>query len=513
MNRNKNQESSERPKSFSPSEGGATSTHRIDMPSSESLTYTSTADWMVLREDEEPVAEIFYVYYHRYEEPRPDRPVTFVFNGGPGAASAYLHMGAVGPNRVSFGPNGELPESPIELEENMDTWLAFSDLVFIDPMGTGFSRPVYSEKDQGNSHNGKNEKNHGGEATNDSEETEQEFYKMDRDLDALGEFIQKFLSQFQRWDSPKYIAGESYGGFRVAKMTRKLQEDEGVGLNGAILISPALEIDALLGSDYDLLHWIDVFPTMVAAAFIHGRSTAFDGDSTLQEVLSTGEQFATNQLSRLLAAGEGMNPEERQSILEDMQSLLGLPMDFLEKTGGRIPLDQFSRTLLEDERVFCGLYDASITTVDPFPDRNQYEGPDPTLVGTSRIFTSAINVQLRKYLDVETSRDYHLLRDKVMQLWEMDDDDKHAFEGVEGATDDLRYGMALNPDMDVMISHGYFDLITPYFASNRLSQLMKLTEEQQNQITLNHYEGGHMFYTWSDSRTTFRDDIQALMTE
>jgi len=487
---------------------GAQTTHTLDRPDADSLTYTATTDWMILREDEQPVAELFYVYYHRYEEPRPDRPITFVFNGGPGAASAYLHMGALGPLRIAFETDGDRPDPPVELEENGDTWLSFSDLVFIDPMGTGFSRPVDSgdAPDDG-------DKPARGNADEDADPEERAFYSMDRDLDALGEFIQKFLSRHHRWDAPTYIAGESYGGFRVAKMTRKLQEENGVGLNGAILISPALEMNALTGSDYDLLHWINVFPSMVAAAFIHEQSTAFDESDTLQNALSTGEQFAAGPLPRLLAMGEAMPAEERQNVLENMQSLLGLPMTFLEKTGGRVPLEPFSRKLLSEERTFCGLYDASVTAVDPYPDRDRYEGPDPTLSGISRLFTSAINILLRDHLEVDTTRDYHLLRDKISELWQMDDDEKHAFEDLEGATDDLRYGMALNPDMDVMISHGYFDLVTPYFASNRLLHLMKLTEDLREQITLNHYEGGHMFYTWDTSRSSFTEDIRALMAK
>ncbi|MEO0408874.1 MAG: peptidase S10, partial [Cyanobacteria bacterium P01_A01_bin.135] len=196
------------------------------------LVYTAVAEWQILRDRDKPVAELFHVAYLADGEAANQRPLTFVFNGGPGAASAYLHMGALGPKRVYFNPDGSLPQPPVQVVDNAETWLAFTDLVFIDPVGTGFSRSL--EEDE--------KPNDKPVSTPDEDKPkETKFWSVDRDLKALGEFIQGFLSRQQRWLSPIFIAGESYGGFRVARLVKHLQQDYGVGLSGAILISPAME--------------------------------------------------------------------------------------------------------------------------------------------------------------------------------------------------------------------------------------------------------------------------------
>ncbi len=215
---------------------------------------------MVLRKKEKPSAEVFSVSYVAAD--RDDRPVTFVFNGGPGASSAYLHMGTVGPKRVAFPPDGTIPTLPVQLIDNDASWLGFTDLVFIDPVGTGFSRIIES-------------KDTGDDKKKDAADPK-EYFGVKRDLEAMGEFMSRWLSTHKRWGSPVFIAGESYGGFRVAKLARMLQEGPGIGLNGAILISPALEFATLTATDYDVLPWIDWVPTMAAAAHHHGKSRAFD---------------------------------------------------------------------------------------------------------------------------------------------------------------------------------------------------------------------------------------------
>jgi carboxypeptidase C (cathepsin A) len=221
------------------------------------IQYTATAKWIVLRKKEKPAAEIFSVSYIAGGADR-SRPVTFVFNGGPGASSAYLHMGAVGPQRVDFPADGTLPALPARLVVNESSWLAFTDLVFVDPVGTGFSRIIEPEKKG-------DEKDKKPEDAPDPKE----YFGYKRDLESLCEFMGRWLSDNRRWGSPVFIAGESYGGYRVGRLARVLQESAGIGLNGAVLISPALEISALAFTDYDVLSWIDRVPTMAAAAMHH----------------------------------------------------------------------------------------------------------------------------------------------------------------------------------------------------------------------------------------------------
>lgn len=465
-------------------------------PDGTSLAYTATGSWMVLRKNEKPAAEVFSVSY--VVDGGGDRPVTFVFNGGPGASSAFLHVGTVGPRRVAFPADGSLPPMPAELVDNDASWLGFTDLVFVDPVGTGFSRII----EPGNEEDDKSK---------DAPDPK-EYFGLKRDLEAMGEFMSRWLSSHGRWGSAVFVAGESYGGFRVGKLVRLLQETTGVGLNGAILISPALEFAPLTATDYDVLPWIDKLPTMAAAAAHHGRSRAFAPGTELQEVLAAAEEFATGDYATFLTRGAALATGERERILNRLADLIGLTPEYVVRSEGRITMAAFSRELLRDERKVVGLYDATITAVDPFPDRDPFSGPDPTLAGYSAAYTAAINRLLRSEIGVETDREYKLLSYEVNNDWKIDQQ-RHALAGPEGATDDFRYGMALNPHMKALITHGRHDLVTPYFASDRLRNLMRLDEQMAGRLRVQHFGGGHMFYAWEASRQEFRNAVAAFVTD
>jgi carboxypeptidase C (cathepsin A) len=466
--------------------------------------YTATAKWIVLRKKEKPAAEIFSVSYVA-DGGDERRPVTFVFNGGPGAASAYLHMGAVGPKRVDFPPDGTLPTMPPRLVENEASWLAFSDLVFVDPVGTGFSRIV--EKDGGEA---KNEK--GKEPSKDEAVDPKEFFGYKRDLESLCEFMSRWLSEHRRWGSPVFIAGESYGGYRVGRLARQLQETAGIGLNGAILISPALEITGLQPTDYDILGWADRVPTMTAAALFHGRSRAFRKGTSLEKALRAAEEFATGDYASFLARGASMPGKERERILSRLADLVGLPPEIVNRADGRVGILTFVRELLRDERRVLGLYDTTITATDPFPDRDGMPWADPTLSGIAPAYTTAVNRMLRSEIGVETDREYTLLSYEVNLAWK-NDAEHHAFAPPPGATDDFRYGMALNPHLKAFVTHGQYDLVTPYFTSDRLRNLMRLDPQTAGRLTVQHYGGGHMFYAWESSRRAFSDAIAAFVAD
>lgn len=465
----------------------------------ESIEYEATAKWLVLRKKEKPAAEIFSVSYVA-RNGNAERPVMFVFNGGPGASSAYLHLGVVGPQRVAFPADGTLPEMPPRLVQNEASWLAFADLVFVDPVGTGFSRVIENEKD--GDKDGKKE-----DATDPKE-----YFGQKRDLESLCEFMGRWLSGNGRWGSPVFIAGESYGGYRVGRLVRMLQETTGIGLNGAILISPALEISTLIPSDYDVLPWIDGLPTMAAAAAHHGRSRVFAAGAALEDVLAEAETFATGDYASFLTRGASMSPDERDRILSRLADLVGLSVDFVTRAEGRVTARAFARELLRDERKVLGLYDATITVTDPFPDRDAFTGPDPTLSGISPAYTMAINRQLRSEIGVETDREYTLLSYEVNEAWK-EDTEQSFFAPPTGATDDLRYGMSLNPHMKAFITHGRYDLMTPYYASDRLRNLMRLDPEMAGRLTVRHFGGGHMFYAWEGSRRDFTESIAAFVAD
>ena len=466
------------------------------------LDYTASARWIVLRKKEKPAAELFSVSYVAHGDD-PGRPVMFVFNGGPGASSAFLHLGAVGPQRVVFPPDGTLPQMPPQLVQNEASWLAFADLVFVDPVGTGFSRVIDDEK---RDEPAKDDK----QARDTPDPTE--YFGQKRDLESLCEFMGRWLSSHGRWGSPVFIAGESYGGYRVGRLVRMLQETTGIGLNGAILISPALEFASLAPNDYDVLTWVDLLPTMAAAAAHHGRSRAFAPGAPLDEVLGEAEAFASGEYASFLIRGASMAGDEKDRAVARLADFLGLPVETVARAEGRIGPRTFARELLRDERKVLGLYDATITVTDPFPDRDSFGGPDPTLSGISPAYTMAINRQLRSEIGVETDREYTLLSYEVNTAWK-EDTDQHFFAPPVGATDDFRYGMSLNPHLKAFITHGRYDLVTPYHASDRLRNLMRLDPDTAGRLTVRHFGGGHMFYAWETSRRSFTEAIASFVAD
>jgi len=356
---------------------------------------------------------------------------------------------------------------------------------------------VIQSPEKSNTQDGKSEENQ-------LTEKSREYWKIKRDLESLAEFISSFLSRHHRWDSPVFVAGESYGGFRGAKLARLMQETYGVGLNGAILISPALEFALLDESDYDVLPWIDRIPSMAGAALHHGRS-ASTGKADLWEVLKSAEDFATGDLATLLVRGSALPESARKRTMHRLSRLVGVSEQYLSTLGGRIAAAQFTRELLREEGLVCGLYDATVSAPDPFPGRERYEGPDPTLRSIERVFAAGINAHLRRSLEVDTERRYHLLSMEVNRNWQVDLE-RHALDSQIGATDDLRYALTLNPHMKVRISHGIYDLVTPYFATNRIVAQLRLEQSVADNVSLVHYPGGHMFYAWEESRRSFTAD-------
>lgn len=464
------------------------------------VEYTAAASWLVLRTDDTPSAEIFSVSYVATGGDR-DRPVTFVFNGGPGASSAYLHVGLAGPQRVEFPADGSLPSMPPRLVHNEESWLGFTDLVFVDPVGTGFSRVIDAADPEGDK---------GGKPDR------AEYFAVTRDLESMGEFMSGWLSRNGRWGSPVLIAGESYGGYRTERLTRMLHERTGIGLSGALLISPALEfggLAALLGrGDYEVLPWVDLLPSMALTAVHHGRSRAFGPGAAAADVRRDAEEFATGDLAVLLTRGASMPADERARVLARHADLLGLDPAMVERAGGRVRVDEFARELLRDERKVLGRYDGTVTTTDPFPDRASFEGADPTLTAVLPVYSTAVNQLLRSTIGVETDREYRLLNPDVVLAWKDDASVLYNLP-VQGATDDLRYGMAVNPRMKAFIAHGRYDLITPYYASERLRNLMRLDPSVAERLTVRHVEGGHMFYAWQQSRREFTAAVTEFVAD
>jgi carboxypeptidase C (cathepsin A) len=261
-------------------------------------------------------------------------------------------------------------------------------------------------------------------------------------------------------------------------------------------------------SDYDVLHWVDTFPTMALASRHHGKSRV--QSESEEQFRQMAEDFAVRELSSALVQGERLPAEDRGAIYSRVADFLGLEPELVERHSGRIPFWVFCRTLLKDTREVCGFYDATVRAIDPFPDRETHQAPDPTLYAIERVFAGGINTQLRHNLELETDRDYTLLNEVVNAEWKVDTEN-HAFERQVGATDDMRYAMSLNPHMNLFITHGLYDLVTPYFSSDRIIEHMKLAEVQKARLTVRHFRGGHMFYAWDQSRLEFTAAIRSFV--
>lgn len=478
----------------------------------------ANADWLLVREHGVPTAEVFYTSYQLAASGL--RPVTFLFNGGPGAASAFLHLGTAGPKRIGFGSAGQMLPPPVQLLDNAESWLDFTDLVFVDPVGTGFSRTVAESKLEQQGVDAEEDKT--SKRTKDLPDAKKAFYKVKRDIDVLADFVTGWLSRYNRWDSPVSIAGESYGGFRVGKLLRALP-DRGVALTGAVAVSPALDMLALGGNDYDLVPWLNTVPTYALAAAYHKRARGKYLGLKFEVVRQRAEDFAERVLAPVLYRGDqspgvGASGKERDAIFADLADLIGLPVELVSRHGGRVPIEVFSRELLRDQGMVCGLYDAAVTGPNVFPAREGMPNPDPTLAGIMSAFTAGINAWLRGTgggsggggLGLTTDREYKLLGMDVSEMW-ADDVMKGIWPRALDAGDDIRYGMAANPSLRLFVCHGWYDMVTPYASSERSVALLHLPDRLRKQVTLKHYDGGHMFYTWDRSRKALARDVAKVV--
>jgi carboxypeptidase C (cathepsin A) len=466
------------------------------------LEYTATAASItVMDREENPAGRIFYIAYRLDEKAESNRPVTFVFNGGPGAASAYLHMGALGPRRVVFNDDGSVPAMPVEIADNPHTWLAFTDLVFVDPVGTGYSRAVGPE-DAGNG-NGAGAAS-GAPMSSGASPSQAQAWGVEEDADSLARFIRAYLTREERWRSPVYLAGESYGGFRVARLSRLLQSDFGIATSGLVLISPALDFSMIWGDAFSLWTGTAQLPSYAAVAAFHGKGGP-DGfsEQALRESLADVETFALTDYLSGLAGGEFTAP-----WLEKTSRLTGLDADTLSRFSGRVPLSRFVKALLSDQRLVVSLYDGSIAMVDPDP-ASQMLYSAPYLDRINAPFTAALNSYVRSELDFKTDLPYLLLNIDVNRAWNW----QSGINGRQGfveAVVDLKDAMSINPHMRTLVVHGAYDLVTPYFSSELAIRQMGLHPDIRDHIRLEVYPGGHMPYLRLDSLEAMSGDAAAF---
>ena len=452
------------------------------------LEYTATAGTMRVREHKgDGEADVFYVSYRKEGEDAARRPLTFVFNGGPGSSAAWLHMLGLGPRRLALSDDGAAAEPPARLVDNPQTWLRFTDLVFVDPVGTGFSRALASSEDS----EGK---------------IARRFWGIKSDLRSLAEFIRRYLTRNDRWASPKYLAGESYGGFRAAALVDVLPAQAGIELNGAILISPVIEYTLNLGSDYlNVMPWITFVPSYAAAALHHGKYRGPEGD--LRQVTQAAEAFSCTELLLALASGASRNSPEVSRALGHLAAITGLDLNDVQRQRGRISIEIFAKRLLEGQGRVVGLYDASISAPDPDPFSLTYPSRDPSLDPLIGPVVSSFNGYVSDELGYLTDVRYELMNPDVLQAWDWAE---AGLGDLPGVGHRLRRALSLNPNLKVLIAHGYFDLATPYFASKYVVERLELDQSTSPHLRLSVYPGGHMFYVNAASRSALYADVKAL---
>jgi carboxypeptidase C (cathepsin A) len=434
------------------------------------IRYRATAGYMAMKDakNEKTKANIFFVAYTKTAGDGETvdvakRPVTFSFNGGPGSASIWLHMGALGPKRVLMTEKGESLPPPYKMADNEHSWLDETDLVFIDPVTTGYSRPAPGEDPK-------------------------QFHGFTEDIASVGDFIRLYTTRYQRWSSPKFLVGESYGTTRASGLSDYLQERYGLYLNGISLISSIMNFQTARFAAGNDLPFQLFLPTYTAGAWYHKRLGGALAGADLKTALSAAEKFVQEKYSPALLRGDALPAAERTALAKELSALIGLPAAFVEQRGLRIDIGTFTQKLLEDQNRSVGRYDCRLTGIRYAPGTAQAEF-DPSYEAVYGAYTAGFNDYVRRELKVENDLPYNALTGEV-RPWNYNNVQNEYLNTAEL----LHRAMSRNTSLKVWIANGYFDLATPYFATDYTVRQMNLDPAVRSNITLTYYEGGHMMY-------------------
>jgi carboxypeptidase C (cathepsin A) len=448
--------------------GDSVTEHSVAIPGGE-LPYTATAGTFSLFDQSgERSAAVYYTAYVAKNAEATNRPVTFAFNGGPGAASAYLNLGVLGPRILEFPGNDP---AAARMQDNPATWLAFTDLVLIDPVGAGWSRPAKPD---------------GGKA----------FYGVRQDAQAMAKVISLYVAKNGRSASPKYLLGESYGGYRAAKVAHLLQREQGIMMSGVIMLSPVIEGALTFGTSRSALSAALQLPSLAAAEL--ERKGAFSKEAQAQ-----AERFAlTDYLTGL--AGPRPQGEAAREFYARVAKITGLPEDVVTRSRGFIR-DAYVKHLRSGEGKVVSHYDVTFAVPDPFPEQESARGGDPVLDSLTRAYGAAYAAYARDELGFKTEMSYILLASDIAGKWDWGDSGRNS----ASASDELRELLAFIPSFRLLVAHGYADMVTPYAASRYvLDHLPPMGDPSRAQLLL--YRGGHMFYTDAESRKAFSADAKAF---
>ena len=437
------------------------------------ISYTATVGSLPVRDEKgKKVAEVVFTAY-TLDGPRdPNRPLTFAFNGGPGAASVYLNF-ALGPKRVQFGAEGDSPSAPVKLEDNPASWMDFTDIVFIDPVGTGFSRSLTTE-----------------------DETKKRFYGVKQDIDYLSRIVFDWLVKNDRLASPKYLVGESYGGYRAPRIAHFLQTDLGVGPSGVVMVSPFLDAQSEQGGNFGPMAWVSTLPSMAAA------NLERQGQPLNAETMAPIEAYARGEYVTDLLKGRS-DQAALDRMVTHVSALTGLDPNFVRRSGARIESRAFLRELYRDQGKVGSWYDSNVTAFDPFPWSPDGQGGDPILNGIIAPTTTAMVNFVTNTVGWKVEARYNALSGDVGNKWEAG-----WWQTAEAVTD-FRQAVAVDPKMKVLIVHGYDDLSCPYMVSKIVVDQMPLMGDP-SRVQVKVYPGGHMFYSRPASQAALRHDVMVM---
>jgi carboxypeptidase C (cathepsin A) len=445
------------------------------------LSYTTTTGLMPIRDDKgELKARLFYTAY-TLDAPASDtpRPLTFTFNGGPGSASVWLHMGGLAPKRVEMLRDGGMPKPPFTFVDNEYTWLEETDMVFIDPVDTGYSRAV-------------------------NDEAAKEAKDVKGDIATVGEFIRLYLARNARWMSPLFLCGESYGTFRSAGLAGYLVE-RGVAFNGIILISSILNMQTArftLGNDlpYQLF-----LPTYAATAWFHNRVPKDLKKKDIRTFLTEVETWIEEEYVGALSLGDRLPADRRKKVLDALERYTGLSRAYIDHSNLRIDIHQFCKELLRDEMRTVGRLDSRFKGMDK---DGVSESPefDPSMAAIRPPFTSVLNTYFRTELGYESDVEYHILRGLE---WNWGD----AMRGYSDTSDDLRAAFTKNPYMRILVASGYYDLATPYYATEYTLSHMNLDPEVRPNIHVEEFETGHMVYIDYNAMIKLKEAVSTFIRD
>ena len=466
-----------------------TTQHSIHITGKE-LRYSVTCGTMVLREESEkdgtaeghrPKATVFFVAYTKDGIVElSQRPITFAFNGGPGSSSVWLHLGLLGPKRVAMGDAGALTPPPYRLVDNEYTLLEESDLVFIDPVGTGYSRMVEGEKAR-------------------------EYHGFKRDLESVGEFIRLYTHRFGRWTSPKYLIGESYGTTRAAGLSGYLQERHGIYLNGLMLVSSVLDFSTVRFNPGNDLPYILFLPTFSATAWYHQKLPQDLQKKPLRALLKEVEAFAEGEYTLALMQGSKLPATEQKRIAQQLARYTGLSEAYVQASNLRLEITRFTKELLRSERKTVGRLDSRFTGIDRDAAGASFEY-DPSYAAIQGPYTATLNQYVRQDLGFESDLPYEILS-SLYENWSYKEFENQYLNVAET----LRKAICMNPSLRVYVGSGYYDLATPYFATDYTLNHLGLEPHLQKNLQVHYYPAGHMMYVHQPSLAQQAADLKAFV--